>query len=369
MGVTPVKLPYSQPWYKPQLEETIDELERAKREVSKLRDVVSSIAKERDSAFDAGRRSAEIIVQKGDEAKTLQARIDAAEDEAARERNMTEVVRREKEGVVSENVKLKARIATLGAELDDLKGAMAGFLDDRVKAEKTSAEAAVSAAAAQAEARRARREREEADRERDAAKTAADVASKAERERQASLRETAERAEAERRARLEARIIKVPEQTREFLDQKITQNGATPDFTLKAMTEKFLEPKCIWDMLEPKNYEGQHDSPIVLLSAAWLRTQRPSKLPDRARLPADALIPVRSLRAIHATIEKGMGKMTKPLPIVAVLHPNMRLDPGTGGATHPVRARHHASTPGMPSVSAPIALACCAASDVCDARV
>ena len=28
MGVSQVKLPYSQPWYRPQLEETLDELER-----------------------------------------------------------------------------------------------------------------------------------------------------------------------------------------------------------------------------------------------------------------------------------------------------------------------------------------------------
>jgi len=64
-----------------------------------------------------------------------------------------------------------------------------------------------------------------------------------------------------------------------------------------------------------------------------LRTQRPTRLPERQRLPPEAIIPVRSLRAIYATIEKGMGKMTKPLPIIAILHANMRLD--AGGGTHP----------------------------------
>ena len=48
-------------------------------------------------------------------------------------------------------------------------------------------------------------------------------------------------------------------------------------------------------------------------------------------------MPVRSLRAIHATIEKGMGKLAKPLPIIAILHPNLRLDPSSAGSQHPVR--------------------------------
>ena len=49
-GSLPVKLPYSQPWYRPQLEETLDELERSKREISRLKEV-ASIAKERDAAL------------------------------------------------------------------------------------------------------------------------------------------------------------------------------------------------------------------------------------------------------------------------------------------------------------------------------
>ena len=85
MGVSQVKLPYSQPWYRPQLEETLDELERSKREIGKLKEVVASIAKERDAAFAASQRSADIIVQKGEENKQLQSRIEALEEEAARE--------------------------------------------------------------------------------------------------------------------------------------------------------------------------------------------------------------------------------------------------------------------------------------------
>ena len=69
MGVTPVKLPYSQPWYKPQLEETIQELERAKLELKKLREVLRGVTKERDDAYAASQRSAFIIQQRNEEAK------------------------------------------------------------------------------------------------------------------------------------------------------------------------------------------------------------------------------------------------------------------------------------------------------------
>ena len=67
--------------------------------------------------------------------------------------------------------------------------------------------------------------------------------------------------------------------------------------------------------------------------AAQARLQRPTQLPERSKLPPEAIIQVRSLKAFYATIEKGMGKLTKPLPIICVAHPHMRLD--AAGGTHP----------------------------------
>ena len=124
-------------------------------------------------------------------------------------------------------------------------------------------------------------------------------------------------------------------------------------------TEKLTQPESIWAMLEMKNYAGQHDSQVVLLSAAWLRTQRTfTRLPERSKLPPEALIPLRSLRAIHATIEKGMAKnMSKPLPIICILHPRPAL--GKNGAKRMRTA--HASSPTplllpLPQLRAPLQL-------------
>ena len=334
MGVSTVKLPYSQPWYRPQLEETIEELERSKREILKLKEVVASIAKERDAAFAASQRSADIIIQKNEESKELQARIVAVEEEAARERFYTETVRKEREETLKEATKLRARISTLSAELEDVKGAMAGYLDDRVKAQKSEAEAQVSSAQAQAQARLAMHQREEVARERDAARRVAEVAEKADRARETERRQAADRAEAARRARLEARIISVKPDTKDFLFRKFQEiSTMSPEACLNA-SSRFTDPASIWALLESRNYHGQHDSQIVLLSANWLRTQKPTKLPPRQELPPDAIIPVRSLRAIYATIDKGMAKgMSRPLPIIAVLHQDLRL--GSEGGSHP----------------------------------
>ena len=107
----------------------------------------------------------------------------------------------------------------------------------------------------------------------------------------------------------------------------------SPEACLNA-SSRFTDPASIWALLESRNYQGQHDSQIVLLSANWLRTQKPTKLPPRQELPPDAIIPVRSLRAIYATIDKGMAKgMSRPLPIIAVLHGGLRLD--EAGGSHP----------------------------------
>lgn len=119
-----MKLPYSQPWYRPQLEETLEELERSRREVLKLKEVVASIAKERDAAQDVGRRSSEIIIQKTEEIKVLQQRIVDSAEQNTRERFATEAMHKEREQMVADNAKLKGRIHTLNSELENLKTAM-----------------------------------------------------------------------------------------------------------------------------------------------------------------------------------------------------------------------------------------------------
>ena len=200
--------------------------------MSRVKEVIASIAKERDAAFDAGKRSADIIAQKSGEQKGLLARIEAAEEQVESERHAAEEARREKDEKEKELVKLRARIASLSAELEDLRGMMSGYLEDRVKAEKNSAESAVSAAQALAEAKTLRREREEVQKAYTEAKGLADAAAKADKERAQAAAAAAERAETERRARLESRIIKVLPATREFLDEKIVNVQTLSDATI-----------------------------------------------------------------------------------------------------------------------------------------
>jgi hypothetical protein len=334
MGVSTVKLPHSQPWYRPQLDETIDELERSRREVLKLKEVVASIAKERDSAFEAGRRSAEIIIQKSEENKVLSGRIAGALEEAKRDRFATETLRKGLEGAQGENNKLRARISTLGAELENLKAALSTYLAERIKAEQTSAEATVTAAQAQAEARKARQAREEVLRERETFKSQIEAAERAVAAQANAEREAKERAVAERRARAEAKAVQVGTDTKALLQTKMGQVSQMSEERLADFSDKYVDAASIWTLLEPRSYHGQHDSQFVLLSAAWLRTQRPTRLPDRRNLPPEAIIPVRSLRAIYSTIDKGVAKgMSRPLPIICILHPRMRL--GLSGAHHP----------------------------------
>ena len=77
---------------------------------------------------------------------------------------------------------------------------------------------------------------------------------------------------------------------------------------------RYVEADSVWELLKRKSYGGQMDDPVVLLSAAWLRTTRPKTLPPRQQLPAEAIIPTHSLKAIHATIEKGMAKACATAP-------------------------------------------------------
>ena len=70
MGHDPVKLPYSQPWHKPQLDVTMQELDRYKRQVAVLKKALADVAKERDAAVESGRNATETISQLCDEPTT-----------------------------------------------------------------------------------------------------------------------------------------------------------------------------------------------------------------------------------------------------------------------------------------------------------
>ena len=70
-----------------------------------------------------------------------------------RERFSVELIR-EREAAGADATRLKERCATLASELDALKGAMGSYLEERIKAEQSSAEASVTAQA-QAEAQKA----------------------------------------------------------------------------------------------------------------------------------------------------------------------------------------------------------------------
>ena len=180
MGVSTVRTPHAQPWFRPQLDETMTELERSRREVLKLKEVVASIAKERDAAFESGRRAAEVITQKVEEARQLSQRLAAAEEELRRERFSVAELIREREAAGADATRLKGRCATLASELDALKGAMGSYLEERIRAEQSSAVASVTAAQARAEAQKAALANDELVRERDHAQA---VAAAAERER------------------------------------------------------------------------------------------------------------------------------------------------------------------------------------------
>ena len=138
-----------------------------------------------------------------------------------------------------------------------------------MKAERSSAEAAVTAAQAQAQARLAIQQREDVAKERDAARRLASAAEKAETERIRERRAAAERVEQERKARLEAKIISVPSESKEFLYNKLAEVVNFSEEQARFASERYNDPSYIWSFLESKNYDGQHDAPIVLLSAAW----------------------------------------------------------------------------------------------------
>lgn len=240
MGVSEVKIPYSVPWYRPQLDETIEELERCKQEVRRLKGVVASIAKERDAALETGRRCTEIIQQKSEENKALVGQLEVAEEDAARANHLADATRRERELIQVDNAKLRTRITTLTSELEDVKTAMGTYLEDRIKAERSSAEAAALAAQAGQDARMALNDKERLAQERDAVRRKLEEADQADERRAAAARAAAERAEAERRARLEARVIDVKPETREALLKRADKVATHTEVRRRASLERTI---------------------------------------------------------------------------------------------------------------------------------
>ena len=130
-------------------------------------------------------------------------------------------------------------------------------------------------------------------------------------------------------------MIQVPPDTKELLYERMVALSTMAEEQRAQRSAAYYEPDPIWALLEPRPYpSGVRDAPIVLLSASWLRTQKPTRLPPRHQLPPEAIVPAQSLRAIAATIDKGLAKgMSRPLPIIAVVHPRMHLGGGGASAT------------------------------------
>ena len=104
------------------------------------------------------------------------------------------------------------------------------------------------------------------------------------------------------------------------------------------MAAPYVEADPIWTRLEPRSFAVDGHTcvcaPVALLSANWLRTQRPSSLPERQRLPPEAFVPLAALKGIHAITKKGAAKgLVRPLPIICILHPRMPL--ANHGSMHP----------------------------------
>ena len=334
MGHQNVRLPYSQPWYKPQLEETLAELERCKRQVGKLSTALDAVAKERNAAIENGKRSTETISQLCDEAVVREKRKNKAIEETVALKAQVDQGEKDRKQLEAENARLRARVMTVTSEVEDLKASMSAYVEDRIRAERSAADSSVAAARAEAAAEQARNKATQVQKERDSALEEARAAKDAEERRLVAVQDEGAREERERRARLEAFVVPIKQPSRQAIsDQSVALRNMEAE-QRAALTSKYEQPEDIWSLLEPKSFGGQHDSPIVLLSANWLRTQRPRKLPERQKLPAEAVLPVRSLRTISASIEKGMAKgMARPLPIICVLMPHSALAPE--GSVHP----------------------------------
>lgn len=330
MGHSEVRLPYSQPWYKPQLDEVLEEADKYKRQASLLRKTLEQVAKERDAAVATGKLSNQTIMQMSDAAVEREKLKDKALEEVGQMRAQTEQGKHEREKLHEEVDRLRARVQTLQCEVDDLKTAMTGYVEDRIRAERAAADSLAAVARAQGEARAARAETIAITEERDKAREQCQKAEGMVKATQKASAAEAARAAEEQRARLEALTIEVKPSTKQLVSEKAAEISALDEAELLARSSRFRDPEALWSLLEPYNFAGQFDTPIALLSANWLKTSRPARLPLRQQLPPEAFIPARTLRPICGAIDKGLSKgMIRPLPIICVLLPRSALGDGT----------------------------------------
>ena len=110
MGHDPVKLPYSQPLHKPQLDVTMQELDRYKRQVAVLKKALADVAKERDAAVESGRNATETISQLCDDAVSRERRKTKAIEEADAAKAALEQGRHEREQLIADQARLRARV-------------------------------------------------------------------------------------------------------------------------------------------------------------------------------------------------------------------------------------------------------------------
>eukprot|EP00900_Chrysochromulina_parva_P003776 jgi/Chrpa1/1339/Chrysochromulina_OHIO_Genome00010811-RA len=318
------------PWYKPQLDEVLEEADKYKRQASLLRKTLEQVAKERDAAVATGKLSNQTIMQMSDAAVEREKLKDKALEEVGQMRAQTEQGKHEREKLHEEVDRLRARVQTLQCEVDDLKTAMTGYVEDRIRAERAAADSLAAVARAQGEARAARAETIAITEERDKAREQCQKAEGMVKATQKASAAEATRAAEEQRARLEALTIEVKPSTKQLVSEKAAEVSALDEAELLARSSRFRDPEALWPLLEPYNFAGQFDTPIALLSANWLKTSRPARLPLRQQLPPEAFIPARTLRPICGAIDKGLSKgMIRPLPIICVLLPRSALGDGT----------------------------------------
>ena len=356
MGVTSEKpSPHAQPLFRPQLDEALRSLERKDQELVKLKRTVASVVAERDGAIDRGKQAAHIVTIKYEAVAKLERELEREREEREADRKAAETVQRRLDLALRDLGAMRARVTTLEAEVRQLSLLNAAADEKRIKAEQAVGDSAVDVMRAQSETRKAQAVAAQSDeaRQHSDSTTARLLADKQEREAAAAAEEAT--AEVARRALLDARMNVVAADTRQAIDAQLAALHQMGPRESEALAAPFHEAAHIWRWLEPRTYNGaeyafpRDDAPIVLLSANWLRTQRPACLPERQKIPAEALLPLGALKAMHNTIGGGKGGKppprkggelptppnNAPLPIVCVIHPRMGSALAADGAQHP----------------------------------
>lgn len=132
-------------------------------------------------------------------------------------------------------------------------------------------------------------------------------------------------------ARVAPQLVEVHPDTKHAIVERARELLSSGDGAdLQKDVTRYTSAEEVWAALTPTTFKGKKDPPLVLLSAKWLIKNRPKTLLDRAKLPADAVIPLAALKRIYEGLENprtGFAKqITKLLPIVCVLTPQPNLD-------------------------------------------